>query len=254
VIPSVSVARVAQPAVSAAAAPLAGTVTTAAAANAAAAQTAAAAAAPPRTISVAGSAGGKLLQVVGSGANDPSQTQLAPVTVQAGMSASVPREALNGTGIAGIEIGTAFPQQNLGSETEFAAAAGAVVNLMNRAKPAFAAYDLATATAGVTFRDGIYYVLSLTGTSLTVRGSDESSASSVLSASSAPDPGHTFVGAMVYSSTTASVRMYPKLQLSLPAPAVGISPIATARIPIKRLKYAICLRNGETTSRPVCVR
>jgi len=89
VIPSVSVARVAQPAVSAAAAPLAGTVTTAAAANAAAAQTAAAAA-PPRTISVAGSAGGKLLQVVGSGANDPSQTQLAPVTVQAGMSASAP--------------------------------------------------------------------------------------------------------------------------------------------------------------------
>ena len=64
-------------------------------------------------------------------------------------------------------------------------------------------------------------MLSLTGTSLTLRGSDGSSASSEPTLSGAPDPHHTFVGAMVYAAGTTSVRLYPKLQLTLPAPTVG---------------------------------
>lgn len=60
--------------------------------------------------------------------------------------------------------GTNFPQQNLGSGSAFEAAAGTVANLMSRAKPALAPYDLSTATAGVPFTAGLYYVLSVTGT------------------------------------------------------------------------------------------
>ena len=172
-------------------------------------------------IGVSGSAGSGLQQIIGAGANIPAAVQLAPVTIQVGLSAAVPREALAGTGISDIEIGTVFQRQNIGSGAAFEAVAATVINLMARAQPALAPYDFVIASAGVAFTSGVAYVLSVTGTALTVRGSDGSSASGVLAAASAPDPSHTFVGAMLYSSTTSSVPLYPKLQLTLPAPAVG---------------------------------
>lgn len=163
-------------------------------------------------------------QIIGSGGNTPSQSQPAPVTVQVGLTASIPREALSGTGITSVEIGTSFPEQSLGDGAAFASqTAGTVLNLMDRhgAKPPLPPYDLALASAGVNFAAGIYYVLSLTGTDLTVRGSDGSSASSVLSVAGTPDPSHTFVGATVYTNAIATVRLYAKLPLTLPAPSVG---------------------------------
>ena len=201
-----------------------------------------AAVAPPRAISVSGATGTGLQQVIGAGAKAPSPVQLAPVTVQAGLTAAIPREALDGTGIASVQIGTNFPQQNLGSGSAFEAAAGTVANLMSRAKPALAPYDLSTATAGVPFTAGLYYVLSVTGTNLTVRGSDGSSASAVLAAADAPDASHTFVGAMVYGATTSSVQLYPKLQLTLPAPAVGTQGVLQGN------SYSVCLTIGEPNS------
>lgn len=174
--------------------------------------------APQKTISVTGPAGASL-QIIGGGIQHP--TPPGPVTVQAGLTASIPREALSGTGITNVEIGTAFPQQSLGAGSVFeAAAAGTVVNLMEGSQLAMAPFVLTLASAGVTFKAGIYYVLSLTGANLTVRGSDGSTASSVL-ASGAPDSSHTYIGAMVYTAAATTVSLYPKLQLSLPAPAVG---------------------------------
>jgi hypothetical protein len=91
-----------------------------------------------------------------------------------------------------------------------------IVNLIARrdVDPPLPAFDLALANLGVTFRAGIAYVLSLTGQTLSVRGSDGSTASAAVPASR--DKTHTFVGAMVYGSATTSVRLYPKLQLGLP--------------------------------------
>ena len=160
---------------------------------------------------------------IGGAANTPTPVQQSPVTIQIGLTASVPQEALSGTGITGIEIGTRFAQQAMGSGAAFEAApAGAIVNLMASATPlsSIAPYDLATATAGVTFTAGVTYVLSLTGEALTVRGSDGSTATSVVTQSTA-NPAITFVGSVMYASATASIRLYPKLSLTLPAPAVG---------------------------------
>lgn len=107
------------------------------------------------------------------GANQPIHVEPNPVTVQAGLSAFVPNEALSGTGIAGSEIGTPFPQQSLGAGTTFeSATAGVTLNLLDRHldTPPFAPYDLSLATAGVSFTPGVAYVFSMTGTTLTVRG------------------------------------------------------------------------------------
>ena len=184
-----------------------------------------------------------LQQIIGGGANNPSQSQPGPVTVQAALSASVPREALTGTGITSIEIGTAFPQQSLGSGAVFETeTAGTVLNLMNGAKPALAPFNLAISAAGVGFTTGIYYVLSLTGTSLTVRGSDGSSASSALPPSANPDANHTYVGAMVYTAGTTSVPLYPLLQLALPAPTVGSHGVLQGQ------SYSVRLTFGDTNS------
>ncbi|HVH76575.1 MAG TPA: hypothetical protein VM755_16790 [Stellaceae bacterium] len=181
------------------------------------------AAAPPKPVSVT-VLGPNIEQIIGSGGNTPSDAQLAPVTVQAGLTASIPREALSGTGISSLEIGTSFPEQPLGAGAAFAGATeGTALNLMDRHadKPSFPPVDIATATAGVGFTAGVYYVLSLTGQTLSVRGSDGSLASSTPVLPGTPDPNHTFVGAMIYAAATTSIRLYPKLQLTLPAPAVG---------------------------------
>ena len=175
--------------------------------------------------------------------NNPSQSQPGPVTVQAALNASVPREALTGSGITSIEIGTAFPQQSLGSGAVFETeTAGTVLNLMNGAKPALAPFNLAISAAGVGFTTGIYYVLSLTGTNLTVRGSDGSSASSALPPSANPDANHTYVGAMVYTAGTTSVPLYPLLQLVLPAPTVGSHGVLQGQ------SYSVRLTFGDTNS------
>lgn len=165
---------------------------------------------------------------ISSDGNDViNDIQLAPVTVQVGLTASIPEEALSGTGITSIEIGTAFPIQLMGSGGAFqlVGSEGIVFNLMARANndhiSSFPPYNLniTAANTGITFTTGIYYVLSLTGPNLTIRGSDESSMSSVLKTS--PDPSHTFVGAMVYTKSMTSILLYPKLQLTLPSPSVG---------------------------------
>jgi hypothetical protein len=195
------------------------------------------------SLAINGVAGIRPQPVIGGGGNNPSQNQPGPVTVEVGLRASVPREALSGTGITSIEIGTAFPEQALGSGAVFQAAkTGTVVNLMERSKPALAPFDLTIAAAGLTFTAGIYYVLSAVGTSLTVRGSDGSLRSSVLTASSSPDPSHTFVGAMVYGSSITSVRLYPKLQLTLPAPAVGTHGVVQGGL------YSVRLTFGDSNS------
>ena len=184
-------------------------------------------------------------QIIGAGGNTPSQSQPAPVTVQVALTASIPREALSGTGITSVEIGTSFPEQSLGDGSAFESeTAGTAVNLMDRhaKNPPFPPYDLTIASAGVSFTASIYYVLSLTGTNLTVRGSDGSSASSVLTVSGTPDPSHTFVGAMVYTSAVTTVRLYPKLQLSLPAPSVGTHGVLQGEA------YSVRLTFGDSNS------
>ena len=160
---------------------------------------------------------------IGGAANNPPPVQQSPVTIQVGLTASIPQEALIGTGITSVEIGTRFMEQNLGSGAALdAETAGVIVNLFNPGTPlsSVAPYSLAIAAAGVTFNAGISYVLSLTGQNLSVRGSDGSTVTSVVTESTA-DAAFTFVGSVMYSSSITSVTLYPKLSLTLPAPAVG---------------------------------
>jgi hypothetical protein len=172
-------------------------------------------------VGIANNGVGRLDQIIGRGANAPSPVKQAPVTVQAGLTASIPREALDGTGINSIEIGTAFPEQSLGAGAAFKSlASSATVNLMQRhnVDPPLPPYDLPITKLGVKFRSGISYVLTLTGKTLSVRGSDGSTATASVKSR---DAIHTFVGAMMFDASIASVRLYPKLTLSLTAPAVG---------------------------------
>lgn len=179
----------------------------------------------------------RLEQVIGAGANAPAGPTPGPVTVQAGLTASIPIEALDGTGIASLEIDTHFPEQQLGDAATFLAQApGHVANLMERTDvdPALPPYDLPLAKLKVIFRPGIVYVLSLTRTTLSVRGADGSTATD---RATAPDKTHTFVGSMIFTGDTTTVRLYPKLQLTLPAPAVGTSGITQAAAYTVRLTY-----------------
>jgi len=190
-------------------------------------------------VDVAGYYVGRLQQVIGSGANAPKQSTPGPVTIQAGLTAAIPREALDGTGITSITIGTAFPEQALGDGAAFSAMAGGrVLNLMERrgVDAALLPLDLPLAKLGVTFRPGISYVLALTGDKLSVRGSDGATATVVSPKSR--DAIHTFVGATVYGPSTTSVRLYPKLQLALAAPAVGKNGVLQGEKYNVRLTYA----------------
>ena len=137
------------------------------------------------------------------------------------LTASIPREALDSTGITSIEIGTSFPGQSLGSGATFKGlASGMTVNLMER-------HDVDPAIRSVRFADckprcdisaGFLFVLTATNNALTIRGSDGSNATANVNT---PDATHIFVGSFVYSASTTSVRLYPKLQLTFTAPAVG---------------------------------
>ena len=197
---------------------------------------------PPKPI-IGTITGINLQQIIGGGANNPSQSQPGPVTVQAALNASVPREALSGTGITSIEIGTAFPQQSLGAGAAFESeTAGTVLNLMNFSKPALAPFNLTLAAAGIGFNAGVYYVLSLNGVNLTSRGSDGTSVSATLPASTNPDTAHTYVGAMVYTTGTTAVPLYPLLQLTLPAPSVGAHGVLQGQT------YSVRLTFGDANS------
>ena len=187
--------------------------------------------------------GTNLLQIIGVAANNPSLDQPGPVTIQVPLTASIPREALAGTGITSIEIGTAFPQQSLGSGAVFQSeTAGVVINLMNFGTPALAPFTLTLANTGVGFTAGVYYVLSLQGPNLTVRGSDGSSATGTLAATANPDTTHTFVGAMVFATGTTTVPLYPVVQLALPAPAVGTQGV------LQGATYSVRLTFGSANS------
>ncbi len=185
-------------------------------------------------------------QPVGTGGNATSQPQQNPSSVQLGLNAFVPQEALAGTGIVNLEIGTAFPTQSLGDGATFeAASAGVALNLMDRGsnvKPAFPPYNLTLAGTGITFAAGVTYILSLQGGSLNARGSDGSTASATLKQSPSPDANHTYVGAMVYSSALTTVRLYAKLSLALPAPAVGTGGV------LQGDTYSVRLTYGKSTS------
>ncbi len=157
----------------------------------------------------------------------PTLLPKGPSTITVGLSASIPKEALTGTGISTIEIGTIFAQQNLGLGSAIQAATqGTIVNLMDRPHPnaAIVPFALTLSGLGLNFTAGTTYVLSLAAGTLTARGSDKSTAS-VSSTPQGAIGGYTYVGSMVYSATSTTVQMYPLLQLHFTPPAVGTNGI-----------------------------
>ncbi len=180
--------------------------------------------------------------VIGSVANALKGAAPGPVTIQAGLTASIPREALDRTGISSLESGTPFREHALGDAGTFQAlTAGRVLNLTERGDgpPALPPQDLELAGLQVKFRSGILYVLALADRTLSVRGTD---GSQVSVPAKARDATHEFVGAMVYTTAMASVRLYPKLQLALAAPTVGTNGILQGQA------YSVRLTYGEKTS------
>ncbi len=166
-------------------------------------------------------------------------TQPAPSTITVGLTAFIPKEALTGTGISSIEIGTVFAQQSLGAGSAIeAATVGTIVNLTNRPHPnaAIAPFALTLAGLGIAFNAGITYVLSLTGETLTARGSDNSTATVSASPKGAIG-GYTYVGALVYTATSTTVEMYPLLQLPFTPPAVGVNGVLQGATYNIRLTY-----------------
>jgi hypothetical protein len=150
-----------------------------------------------------------------------------PSTITVGLSAFIPKEALTGTGISNIEIGTIFAQQNLGIGSAIQAATqGTIVNLMDRPHPnaAIVPFALTLSGLGLNFTAGITYVLSFAAGTLTARGSDKSTAS-VSASPHGSIGGYTYVGSMAYSATSTTVQMYPLLQLPFTPPAVGTNGI-----------------------------
>jgi len=166
---------------------------------------------------------GLIQMPVGQGGNTPTATPTLPSTVQVELDAFIPAEALQGTGITNIPLSTAFFAQPLGEGAQFQSnTPGTILNLCDAQNGNYALppIDLAIAAAGLNLRPGVQYVFCLKGTSLNVRGSDGASLSATPKLVS-PDAQHTYVGAMIYESGQASVRLYPILTLSMPAPAVG---------------------------------
>jgi hypothetical protein len=121
------------------------------------------------------------------------------------LTAVVPQAVLTATGAGSIEIGTAFPQQSLGS------GGATVLNLMAAAMPALAPFSLTLASTGVVFTAGVTYTFSLSGSNLSITGSDGSMSTVVLAAGANPDATYTFVGMAVYGSATTAVPLYPLL-------------------------------------------
>jgi hypothetical protein len=177
---------------------------------------------------------------VGQSGNTPTPTPTAPSTVQTELEAFVPVEALTGTSIATLPIGTVFATQALGAGTAFQkATSGVVLNLCDahRGTYALTPIDLAIADTGLALTAGLQYIFSLQGAALAVRGSDGSTLSATPPIAK-PDALHTYVGAIVYVAGLTSVRLYPILSLTLPAPAVGANGVEQGETYSLRLTYA----------------
>jgi hypothetical protein len=165
----------------------------------------------------------RVLVPVGQGGNTPSTTPAPPSIVQVELEAFIPIEALAGTGIANIPNNTAFFEQALGDGRRFHAnAAENILNLCDahREPPALTPIDLTIADTGLTLEAGVRYVFSLQGNALAARAEHGAALSATLNLA-VPDPKHTYVGAVIASQQPASVRLYPILSLTAPAPTVG---------------------------------
>ncbi len=82
------------------------------------------------------------------------------------LDAFIPIEALLGTGITGLPIGTDFFQQPLGDGAQFQAnAPGSVINLCepHRETHALRPIDLSIADTNLSLTSGVQYVFSLRG-------------------------------------------------------------------------------------------
>ena len=177
---------------------------------------------------------------VGQGGNTPAPAPTVPSSVQAELEAFVPVEALVASSITTVPIDTAFAKQPLGAGAVFQkATSGVVLNLCDAHGDtyALAPIDLAIADTGLALIAGLQYVFSLQGTALAVRGSDGSTLSATPPIAK-PDAQHTYVGAIVYGAGLASVRLYPTLPLTLPAPVVGANGVEQGESYSLRLTYA----------------
>ena len=172
----------------------------------------------------------------------PTATDPAPVTKQVGLTAFVPNEALAGTGISHLALDTAFPRQPFDPEAAAKAIAGTTVNLMERhdVEPPSAPVHVSLAKLDFDFRPGVSYVLTATGKELAVRGADGSAAT--LTASIAGTGRITHVGAMVFGSGHDTVRLFPKLALTLPALPADTGGIRHGE------PYSVRVTYGRTTS------
>jgi hypothetical protein len=164
--------------------------------------------------------------------------------VQVELNAFIPIEALLGTGITSVPIGTAFSAQPLGDGAQFEAnASGTVLNLCDAHRETYALppIDLPIADTGLSLSAGVQYVFSLQGTALAVRGSDGSTQNATPKLAN-PDAQHSYVGAIMYEAKLASVRLYPILSLTLTPPAVGSSGIEQGK------SYSVIFTYGANES------
>ena len=176
---------------------------------------------------------------VGQGGNTTPAAPTSPSTVQVELDAFIPIEALLGTGIASVPIDTAFFAQPLGDGAQFKAnASGSILNLCDthRDTYALAPIDLPIADTGLNLIVGVQYIFSLKGTALSARGSDGSTLSSTPKLAN-PDAQHTFVGVVTFENTVTSVRLYPVLSLTLPAPASGSNGVAQGESYLVRFTF-----------------
>jgi hypothetical protein len=172
---------------------------------------------------------------VGAAANTPSVFARNPVTTEIGLQAQIPREALSGTGITSVELGTRLAQQGLGAGSALqAAAAPTVLNLLAMTDTVSYAFPLAS--TGFEFVSGVSYVLTLAGSSVTIRGSDGTQTSTTASLAT-PPPSFTLVGSMVFAANITTIPLYAKLCLSLQAPAVGTHGVVQGALYSVRLTY-----------------
>ena len=181
---------------------------------------------------------------VGQGGNTPTPAPVSPSFVQVELDAFIPIEALLGTGITSLPIGTAFFTQPLGDGAQFKAnAPGTVLNLCDAHRDTYALtpIELSIADTGLTLTPGVQYVFNLKGTALAVRGSDGSSLSATPKVAN-PDAQHNYVGAILQENGLVSVRLYPLLSLTLPAPAVGSNAIEQGE------SYSVGLTYGANQS------
>ena len=160
---------------------------------------------------------------IGVIANHPVAAPSSPVSLQLALEAFIPQAALAGTGISVLAPATAFPAQDLGSWTAFAAqSVGAIVNVAATGdlKATPAPYDLGLSTLGLSLAPGTRYVAALAGTAVTLRAADGTTLTATL-ASGPPDSGLTYVGAFVAVAGLATVPLYPKVPIQVPTPAAG---------------------------------